>query len=369
MNRIPSVFIAILALAVALMAPARAQFGPPTVVVAKTISTELAPRVNVPGTVVSRDDARIAAEVEGPLLWVADVGTRVARGDRLAKIEDTILRIQQDEFDGLVAREQARLKFLVPELERLQKLAADNNAAKSRLDQIDSDLDVARSDLQVARARLNRVEDQLNRTTIRAPFDGVVTERLTNAGERVSVGDQVVRLVNPAAVEVVARAPLNSVAFIVEGDELPLRNDRKNGIGTVRTIVPFGNLESHMFEVRLDVEHSEWTVGESVRLSVPTAAPREVLAVPRDALVLRRDGTTVFRINAVTGDDGNAQNIAERILVSPGLGDGNLIEVTGDLHAGDMVVVRGAERLRPDMPVMIQNAPAGNDSSPGLAGN
>ena len=51
MNRIPSVFIAILALAVALMAPARAQFGPPTVVVAKTISTELAPRVNVPGTV------------------------------------------------------------------------------------------------------------------------------------------------------------------------------------------------------------------------------------------------------------------------------------------------------------------------------
>ena len=106
-----------------------------------------------------------------------------------------------------------------------------------------------------------------------------------------------------------------------------------------------------------------------MRLSVPTAAPREVLAVPRDALVLRRDGTTVFRINAVTGDDGNAQNIAERILVSPGLGDGNLIEVTGDLLAGDMVVVRGAERLRPDMPVMIQNAPAGNDSSPGLAGN
>lgn len=358
-----------LALTVALVAPVRAQFGPPTVVVAETVNTELAPRVNVPGTVISRDDARIAAEVEGPLEWVADVGTQVARGDRVAKIEDTVLRIQKDEFDGLVAREQARLKFLVPELERLRKLAADNNAAKSLLDRTDSDLDVARSDLQVARARLARVEDQLNRTTIRAPFDGVVTERLTNAGERVSVGDQVVRLVNPAAVEVVARAPLNSVAFISVGGELPLRNDRKSGIGTVRTIVPFGNLESHMFEVRLDVEHSNWTVGESVRLSVPTAAPREVLAVPRDALVLRRDGTTVFRINTVTGDDGAEQNIAERILVSPGLGDGELIEVTGNLQAGDMVVVRGAERLRPDTPVMIQNSPAGNDSSPGLAGN
>ncbi len=358
-----------LALTAVLIGPARAQFGPPTVVVAKTISTELAPRVSVPGTVISRDDARIAADVEGPLLWVADVGTRVTRSDRIAKIDDTILRIQREEFEGLVAREQARLKFLVPELERLQKLAAENNAAKSLLDRTASDLDVARSDLQVARARLKRVEDQLNRTTIRAPFDGVVTERLTNAGERVSVGDQVVRLVNPAAVEVVARAPLRSVAFIAEGSELPLRNDRKNGVGTVRTIVPFGNLESHMFEVRLDVEHTEWTVGESVRLSVPTAEPREVLAVPRDALVLRRDGTTVFRINTVAGDDGSEQNIAERILVSPGLGDGDLIEVTGDLQAGDMVVVRGAERLRADMAVMIQNPPLGKASSAGLAGN
>ena len=118
-----------------------------------------------------------------------------------------------------------------------------------------------------------------------------------------------------------------------------------SGAGDVRTIVPFRDGRSHLFELRLTLPADQWRVGESVRLDVPSAEPVEVLAIPRDALVLRREGTTVYRI----GDD----NVAERLAVTTGLGAGDLIQVTSGLQAGDRVVIRGAERLRPGQTVAV----------------
>ena len=174
-------------------------------------------------------------------------------------------------------------------------------------------------------------------TQIRAPFDGVITERLRNLGERLTVADEVLRLVDPNSLEVVARAPLNTVNFIDKGDVLSISNDYRDADAAIRTIVPFGNPQSHMFEIRLDADPVLWTVGESVRLTMPTAKAKEVLAVPRDALVLRREGASVFKVTD--------QSVVSQIKVIVGLGAGSLIEVFGDLAAGDEVVIRGAEGL------------------------
>ena len=306
-------------------------------VVDQVRSTEIAPTVSIPGTVLSRFDSRLASEVEGRVIWFADVGTVVSEGEPLVQLESTTLEIQREEYLGQVERERARLTFLEPEVERLRTLAEESNAAESLLDQRRSELDVARGDLEVAIARLRQVEDQLAKTTIPAPFDGIVSERLVNLGEMISRLDEVTRLVSPEAIEITARAPLNAVAFLETGSALPIYNDYRRGEGLVRTIVPFGDPQSHMFEVRIDVPAGSWIVGESVRLDVPTAQPKQVLAVPRDALVLRREGTFVFRVSS--------EQLAERVPVSTGAGDGDLIEVEGDLSPGDVVIVRGGERL------------------------
>ena len=310
---------------------------PATVVVDHVQRTEIAPTVSIPGTVLSRFDSRLASEVEGRVMWFADVGTVVSQGDPLVELESTTLEIQREEFLGQVESQRARLTFLEPEVERLRTLAAQNNAAESLFDKTRSDLQVARADLEVANARLRQVEDQIAKTTIPAPFDGVVSERLVNLGEMINRLDVVVRLVSPEAIEIATRAPLNAVAFLEPDAQLAVYNDYRKGTGTVRTIVPFGDPQSHMFEVRIDVPAGSWIVGESVRLDVPTAQRKTTLAVPRDALVLRREGTFVFRVNA--------DQVAERVPVTTGAGDGDLIEVEGDLSAGDVIVVRGGERL------------------------
>jgi RND family efflux transporter MFP subunit len=318
-------------------------FGPAAVVVSDVEYRELSPSVEVPGTVISRSDSRLASELAAKLVWIAEIGTVVKKDEVVARMEDFTFRLLEAEAEGRVAREKARVKFLLSERERLSQLAANNLSARSQLDQNESDLAVAQSDQKIAEAQLGLAKVQMHITQIRAPFDGIVTERLRNVGERLNVADELIRIVDPQSLEVVARAPLSTVHYIKQNEVLTISNDYQQDKASVRVIVPFGNPQSHMFEVRLEVDPDVWTVGESVRLSMPTADVKKVLAVPRDALVLRRDGASVFKVK---GD-----NTVEQISVITGLGDGSHIEVIGELSEGDQVVTRGAERLSPGMEV------------------
>jgi RND family efflux transporter MFP subunit len=330
-----------------LCATALAQNMPPAVVVvAEAELQQLAPSVDVPGTIVSRFDSRLASELSAKLEWIAEVGTAVKKGDTVARLESLTYELLEMEAQSRVEREEARVGFLQSEKNRLDRLSEKNLSAKSQLDQTIADLAVAESEHAIARAQLGLAKISVYVTKIRAPFDGIVTERLRNIGERLNIADVVIRIVDPKSLEVIARAPLNTVNFINDGAVLRLHNDFRQDQGTVRTIVPFGNPQSHMFEVRLDVDPDIWTVGESVRLSMPTSGVKEVLTVPRDALVLRREGASVFKVNSDMS--------VEQVNVITGLGDGSNVEVIGQLNPGERVVIRGAERLSTGMQVTIK---------------
>lgn len=337
----------VLALVVGIQSGAVAQQEPPpaNVRVAQARLVSLAPKTVVPGTVVSRNDAKLAAEVTGRLLEVADVGTTAVRGDEVAKIEDTVIKLRRDELQAEVERAEARLKYLESEEGRYVQLAKSNLTAATKLEETRSDRDVSRSDLRVAKARLAQVEDQLDRSAIKAPFDGIVVERLMMPGERVDIGKNVVRMVDQQHLEVIARAPLAYYSYVKPGQQLKLRTGSEVISGTVRTVVAVGSENTHQFELRLDIQSNRFPVGQTLRVSIPTSNAREALVVPRDALVLRPDGITLF----VVGKDQKAS----QLTVTTGIDDGDRIEVLGELKDGDTVVVRGNERLQSGQPVSI----------------
>ena len=317
--------------------------GPALVRVAVATIQDIAPETIVPGTVVSRNDARLSAEVPGRLTAVADVGTVVLQGEPVAEIEDTSLRLLNNELQALVTRAEAKLRFLENEEKRFTQLAESNLAAATQLEQTRSDRDVARGDLAVAQARLEQNEDQLARTRILAPFNGIVVERLMTPGERVIEGGNVVRLVDQNNLEVIARAPLEYYRFVERGQLLDLRADSQQARGVVRTVVAVGDENTHQFELRLDLDGNPFPVGQTLRISIPTSDSREVLTVPRDALVLRPEGQSVFVIDA--------NNEAQQISVTVGVAQGDRIEVRGAVSPGDKVVTRGNERLQPGQAV------------------
>ncbi len=126
---------------------------------------QLAPVSWVAGTVVGRHDSRISAEVEGQLESVADIGDKLSEGDVIARIDDLTLRLQVAESEAAVARITARLRFNEREVKRLAQLAKENNAAKNRLDEVQSNRDWDRAELKAAEARLAQAKAALTAAT------------------------------------------------------------------------------------------------------------------------------------------------------------------------------------------------------------
>lgn len=327
--------------------PAPAPQGPPPapVSVAEARSTQFAPLLWATGSVMSREDARVASEQDGRVTRVAEVGTVVRKGDTLAQLDDSLLRLQQRQNQSDIERIQAQLDYAQAHEKRLGALVQKASIAGSQLDEARSQRRVLEQDLQRARVILDQTRHRLQNATVRAPFDGTVAERFIQAGEYLGTGSAVVRLVNTTALEVRAQAPVHLAARLKPGMDVAVRAGEDERHQTVRAVVPVGDESSRQFELRITLDGRDWPIGSALQVGLPSDAPREVVAVPRDALVLRANETFVMRVER---DD-----TAQRVPVRTGGAQGELVEVIGEVHAGDRLVVRGGERLSPGQRVRI----------------
>ena len=321
--------------------------GPPPaiVVVEQAVQESIAPTALYSANVISRDDANLSAELAGRITWVAEVGDRTQAGDTVVKLDDVFIKQQVIEEQSIIQSEKAKFELHTKEVKRFTELLTDNNVARNQLDQAISDQAVARSNMASARARLAQAQERLRRTNITAPFDGVVSERLLQTGEWANDGDTIIRLVSSSNLEIQTHIPASSLRFITIGTPLNFMDGIISGVGKVRALVPIGGDTSRLYELRITSNDKNLVVGKLLRVAIPTEHTREAILIPRDALVLRREGVYVFRVNK--------ESIAERIQVETGISDLNRIEVIGGIQEGDTVITRGGENLRPGMPVTV----------------
>ncbi|MBV9570653.1 MAG: efflux RND transporter periplasmic adaptor subunit [Alphaproteobacteria bacterium] len=322
-------------LASAQQAPAPAP--PPKVGVVQARAVKMAPKVVLPGTVVARNDSKLASEVEGRVAWVAEVGTVVKAGDIIARIDKSVAGMQLASDKANVARLSAQLNFDRSQAERMDRLFSQAAIAKATRDQASSTRQMDEGALAQAQASLRKSQYQFSHSEIRAPFPGRVVARLINTGEYAIAGKEILRLVDIGSIEVKAQSPIDSAHFLREGMQVTVEVAHRPILAAVRAIVPVGDELSRTIEIRVALKPGQAFVGDAAKVMVPSAAPRNVLAVPRDALVLREDNTYVFKVDA--------KNVAARVAVQTGSQDGAFVEVRGQLKPGERVIVRGAERL------------------------
>jgi RND family efflux transporter MFP subunit len=191
--------------------------------------------------------------------------------------------------------------------------------------------------LAQARASTERSQYQLSHSDIRAPFPGRVVARLINTGEYATAGKPVVRLVQTDSLEISVQSPIDVARYLAEGMTLTVEIEAKPVDARVRAIVPVGDVASRTIEVRIALPAGAGLVGDAAKVFIPSAQPHNVLAVPRDALVLREDNTYVFKVDK--------KNQAQRVAVETGSEEGPLVEIKGLIAPGERVIVRGAERL------------------------
>ncbi len=335
-------------------AQATAPQGPPPapVKVAEAVMTELAPHAGAPGSVVSMSDSQIAAATPGPIVWVAEIGAEVKKGEIIARIDSADAAASRDEARADIGRLAARADQLAKLVERYEGLGDDGGESEATIDELRANRDAARHDLARARVTLRRAETALERTEVKAPFAGRVVARQTDVGEFVSPGAPILRLVNTEDLEVAARAADSLLASVSPGDIISVKNGDQAVEAPVRAVVPVGDEQTRTLEVRLALPKTDWRVGAAVEVRLPRTAKKRVVAGHRDALILRADRVSVFVVGA---DD-----IAKQVDVELGAADGDLIEAIGEIKPGDRIVIRGGERLRDGQKVVVQGgAPAG----------
>ena len=301
----------------------------------------------IPGSIVSRADARIASVIGGRVMWIAEVGMRVREGDPIARLDDTMPRLRAEDLRGQVARVRAQREVASSQLERFNRLAATQALSASQLEDARAQREVSAEDVARAEAQLEQAQYETSQSVIRAPFPGVVTERFIQRGEYVQIGAATVRLVNTTDIEARATAALALAANVRPGQQVTVREHGVERGGRVRTVVPVGDDRSRQFEVRVTLADPHWLVGTPVEVSLPSSAARTAVTVPRDALVIRQNRSYVLRVTRA--------DTVEQLDVTPGVGMEDAVEVSGPLSPGDRLVIRGGERLTAGQAVRVIN--------------
>ncbi len=321
------------------------QFGPALVKVESAEIRSMAPVRVVAAFSKAKYITNIKAESSGRVVDLAFVGDVIKQGETLGTIADDEYALRYTELQNAIASEQANLDYLKSEAQRLSKMSQQNLTSQSALDKNDSDLKASQANLAQAKARLAQLQNEIDKLTPKAPYDAFVTEHYAQPGQFIHEGDDFLKIMSKSYTEIVAHLPIKYKHMIKKGAVWQYQgNDDQIYQATVLGFVPAATNNSRQIEVRLTDNSDQLIPGEPIKLWVPTTEKRDVLAVPRDALVLRKDDIFIYAIK----DDK-----AVKISIKPGIAVGDYIEVIGQLDVGSLIVVRGNERLMDGQDVQI----------------
>ncbi len=303
------------------------------------VKTEMVnPTTWLPGNVVSRTNSPISAEEAGQLLWVEDVGTKVKKGQVIAKIDNRHLKLQLIRREAQLKQHQADVAYLIKQKERISQLNKTNNTALSELEKIIKDLQIAQNEVIDLNSQIAMTNLAIEKTHVIAPFDGSISKRFVNIGELISVGRSLVQLVDTYHLDIKIAAPISIAPYLKSNAKVLVKWQQSLIELPVRTWSSAGDQNSRTIDVHLSADGLNILSGTAVTVSLPKNNSKMATLVPRDALVLREKHTYILRV------DNNDQ--AQKVNVLVGQGVGNWVSVTGDIQASDEVIIRGGERLQ-----------------------
>lgn len=331
-----------------LIGSAAAQFSgapPATVKTATAVSIPMAPTRAVAAYSKAKFITTIKAESSGRVIEIASIGQMVKQGEALGLIADDEYALRLNELKNAITSQQAQVDFLQSESTRLGSLDSRNLTSKTALDKNQADLKAATADLAQAKSRLDQLSHNIKKLTPKAPFNAFVTEQLAQPGQFVNTGQDFLTIMSADATEIVAHLPFKLKHVVQVGQQWQFQDQSGHTfMAEVEGYIPAATSNSRQLQVHLKDLSESLFPGEPIKLMVPETLPKPVIAVPRDALVLRRQGAHIFVVK-----DG----VAHKVEVTTGIAQGAMIAVQGDVNDQDQVVIRGNERLRDQQAVKL----------------
>ena len=326
--------------------------------VAKVDYAPGASTVTLPATLAAIENAPIYARVAGYVgRTMVDIGSRVRKGDLLARIEAPELDHQVAQAGAVVAQARASLELSRVELARWQSMSADSAVTADELDQKAAAFNVATATLNSAEATLRQLQQLLSYEQVVAPFSGVITARNVTAGALVgaagavsgslpsamgSVPGSLFQLARIDTLAVYVTVPENDAATIRVGSSaivtmpaLPGDTLRGRVARTSNALDPAAR--TLLVEVDVPNPTGAYLSGAFAEVQITIGRPRSVLQVPATALVIRDGPPQVVTVEA--------DSTVKYATVTIGRDFGSWVEVTGGVAPGARIVLNPADGL------------------------
>jgi HlyD family secretion protein len=342
---------------------------PPAISVIPAVKREFVDRLFVSGTLVAREEAQVAARIDGLAIIEIDAedGDRVQEGQVLARLDRSqldALMAQNDaatrradasiaQAESLIQQSQAQTQYANADFDRARKLG-DGVMAASTIEQREMAMKTAQAQLAAARnalgvaeadrksrdAERRELQVRIDRTKVRAPVAGIVSRRSAKVGASASIsGEPLFRIIQDGAIDLEADVPEQSLAGLAVGMPAQLKLPGVDGpvSGRVRLVNQEVDKASRTGKVRIALEDvSRAHIGAFASGQVERAR-REGVGVP--AAALAQDGQEA-RLDIVR--DGKV----EVRQVKAGIADSGWVEIQTGVAYGESVVARAAAFLR-----------------------
>ena len=340
---------------------------------------ELRRSVEAVGTLAAHDQATVSAEVAGRVARMAvDMGDKVREGAPLVLLDGERMRYRANEQQAALQQTRAKLGAQGDQLppagqtpdvlsaaakraqaqqsfDRAMALAEKNLISRQDLEAAQTNLQTAvaaheaaiaaerelRAEMVARQATLDSATRDLKDTTIRAPFDGVVAERMVSEGQYVDAQAPVIRLVRLDPLRLTADVPEKFAPDVRVGQPIELTTDAfpdRQVTGTITRISPDVNLKSRAFAIEADVRNEDGALkpGTFARLKIATNKVDHAIVVPATAIQTRYGTSVAFIVK-----DGKLK--ASEVKLGDRLGP--RVEITEGLDPGQTIVADDVDGL------------------------
>jgi membrane fusion protein (multidrug efflux system) len=328
----------------------------PLVIVSTAKTDTVIQQVPLTGTVTSARIARVSAEVSGQVEAVnVEVGDHVEIGMALIELDREIEQLTLDALRASTSQARVELADAKRRYNDAKRLREQKNISENELRLREAEVKIDGATLAQKQAEEERQQARVDRHTLRAPFSGVISERLTETGEWIAPGSTVLTLVAIDELRIEFHVPQEFYSRIDAHSTLSVTLDAlpdREFDGTIIAVVPVSDTSSRTFliHVKVNAGDAKLTPGMSVHGKLNLATGRQGIVISRDAILRHPDGrVTVWMIN----QENEPPTVSEKRVTTGHSFDGQIVIHEG-IQSGDVLVVRGNEYLQDGQQVRIQ---------------
>ncbi len=331
------------------LVPAFAQQPPAKVVVAEVFEKEVTKTNQIMGIVDFDKRSGVSSEVSGLIdkQFIVE-GTVVKKGDVLVELNTDFIRKSISIMKKQVEQVDIKIQNTQKNLKRYEVLFKKNATSEKVYDDLGDSHKELIKEKEILRKNMEKLGLEIRKSTIKAPFDGMILEKHKSEGEWIDPGTPVCSLASTEDVFVRVSVSEDLVKYIRPGNEILLKISalEKEFTGTVKNFAPVADISSKTFQIKIAIPYFEEAIQNmSALVNVPVSHKTMLRMIKRDALVRFKGKDFVYTVK-----EDKAAILPVNIVAFEGeyLGVDNAY-----ITPGIPVVIDGNDRLKPDQAVEI----------------